>query len=62
MYQTKGQGSRVYTNFDLKVGTFNVHGQGKGQVKLRKVKNALIRGNKLGLSWAKLSSRLASNA
>ena len=37
--------SQIYANFDLKVGTFNVHGQGKGQVKLRKVKNALNRGN-----------------
>ena len=39
------QGSnQVYANFDLKVGTFNIHGQGKGQVKLRKVKNVFNRG------------------
>ena len=40
------QGSnQVYANFDLKVGSFNIHGQGKNQLKLRKIKNVFNRGN-----------------
>ena len=32
-------------NFNLKVGSLNIHGQGKAQIKLRKVKNSFTRGN-----------------
>ena len=41
------QGSNnVYANFNLKVGTFNIHGQGnKNQIKLRKIRNLFTRGN-----------------
>ena len=37
--------SQVYANFNLKVGSFNIHGQGnKNQVKLRKIKNLFTKG------------------
>ena len=41
------QGSNsVYANFNLKVGSFNIHGQGtKNQIKLRKICNLFTRGN-----------------
>jgi exonuclease III len=35
----------VYANFDLKVGTFNIRGQGQNQLKLRKIKNVFNKGN-----------------
>ena len=35
----------TYPNFNLKVGSLNIHGQGKSQIKLRKVKNSFTRGN-----------------
>jgi exonuclease III len=36
----------VYANFNLKVGSFNIHGQGtKNQIKLRKICNLFTRGN-----------------
>ena len=36
----------MYANFNLKVGTFNIHGQGnKNQIKLRKICNLFTRGN-----------------
>ena len=35
----------MYANFDLKVGTFNIRGQGQNQVKLRKIKNVFNKGN-----------------
>ena len=35
----------TYANFNLKVGSLNIHGQGKSQIKLRKVKNSFTRGN-----------------
>ena len=36
----------MYANFDLKVGTFNIHGQGnQNQIKLRKIHNLFTRGN-----------------
>ena len=35
----------MYANFNLKVGTFNIHGQGtKNQIKLRKICNLFTRG------------------
>ena len=35
-----------YANFSLKIGSFNIHGQGcKNTVKLRKIKNLFTRGN-----------------
>ena len=34
----------MYANFDLKVGSFNIHGQGnKNQIKLRKIRNLFTR-------------------
>ena len=40
------QGSnQLHANFNLKVGSFNIHGQGtKGQIKLRKVNNLFNKG------------------
>ena len=40
------QGSnQLHANFNLKVGSFNIHGQGtKGQIKLRKVNNLFHKG------------------
>ena len=35
----------MFANFDLKIGTFNIRGQGQSQVKLRKVKNVFNKGN-----------------
>ena len=35
----------IHANFNLKIGSFNIHGQGKTQLKLRKVKNSFIKGN-----------------
>ena len=35
----------VFANFNLKVGSLNIHGQGKSQIKLRKIKNSFTRGN-----------------
>ena len=35
----------MYANFDLKVGTFNIRGQGQNQLKLRKIKNVFNKGN-----------------
>ena len=38
--------SQSYANFNLKIGSFNIHGQGcKNTVKLRKIKNLFTRGN-----------------
>ena len=35
-----------YANFDLKVGSFNIQGQNnKSEIKLRKIKNILVRGH-----------------
>ena len=34
-----------YANFNLKVGSFNIHGQGKTQIKLRKISNLFTKGN-----------------
>jgi hypothetical protein len=40
------ESNSVYANFNLKVGTFNIHGQGnRNQVKLRKICNLFTRGN-----------------
>ena len=35
----------IFANFNLKVGSLNIHGQGKTQVKLRKIKTSFSRGN-----------------
>ena len=36
----------MYANFNLKIGSFNIHGQGnKNQIKLRKIYNLFLRGN-----------------
>ena len=35
----------MYANFDLKCGSFNIQGQGKTQIKLRKIKKLLNRGD-----------------
>ena len=42
--QNQGSNS-IYANFNLKVGTFNIHGQGKTQLKLRKIKKLFTKGN-----------------
>ena len=42
---TDSGSNSVYANFNLKIGSFNIHGQGKTQVKLRKVKNSFTKGN-----------------
>ena len=35
-----------FANFNLKLGTFNIRGQGsKGEVKLRKVKKSFVKGS-----------------
>ena len=36
----------MFANFDLKLGSFNIHGQGnKNQIKLRKIRKLFTRGN-----------------
>ena len=38
--------NQIFANFNLKIGSFNIHGQGnKNSVKLRKVKNLFTKGN-----------------
>ena len=39
------QHNDIDANFNLRCGSFNIHGQGKTQVKLRKIRNLLIKGD-----------------
>ena len=44
--QINSNGSTTtHANFNLKIGSFNIHGQGKTQLKLRKIKGLFTKGN-----------------
>ena len=46
VYRSTDSGSNsIHANFNLKIGSFNIHGQGRTQVKLRKIKNLFTKGN-----------------